>query len=272
MSRCHCEHHHPARVDGVGLLRARPRGAEQARGAHRDAVTARPARDVLTRHTDNASWRTAMNRSLLAMSWLLSLSSACPGVEPPAADAGSLPTTTPDAGPCADPPAGYGLNNACAEPQHRHTAVACTPTPPADCSPHPEPEFNDCLEDADCSSNVCKNNPDGGCFCGAPDCTTDEDCGAGFACICGGIPGMYRNACLPAACRTDADCASGRCLLSLSTGSDLPCCDYGDFGGLFCATPADECEDDNNCDPGESCAWRSDLGHFACYEHICICD
>jgi hypothetical protein len=89
------------------------------------------------------------------------------------------------------------------------------------------------------------------CFVDA--CDSDDDCAAGSACA----PEGFDNArtCVPAACRTDADCddePGGVCLI-VAGG----CCSFG--AGplrpteLACAYPSDGCQSDMDCAEETSC-------------------
>jgi len=88
----------------------------------------------------------------------------------------------------------------------------------------------------------------GGCHCITP-CVTDDGCDSDEICLCpfegwnGAGPGYSINnsvrQCIPAGCRTDADCAPYRCGIVI-----------GDCGGLAsaqCHTEFDECEGADQC-------------------------
>ncbi len=87
-------------------------------------------------------------------------------------------------------------------------------------------------------------------------CHVDEDCGPNMACVCelswdddhDPRPIDRITSCVPANCRSDADCAFGmRCAL------DSEC---GYATGLYCHTPEDGCEGDADC-PAR-CSYSSD--------------
>jgi hypothetical protein len=105
-------------------------------------------------------------------------------------------------------------------------------------------------------------------------CTTDAECGAGFACLCGiiqGLGGLLGGQCVSAECRSGADCAAGgRCLLSLgSRPSD--CCAYGHLG-FFCSRSKSSCKDGNACvGNGSACIYDDALDGFECKQVGCTC-
>jgi len=100
-----------------------------------------------------------------------------------------------------------------------------------------------CNEDADCGED-----PSGRCnglfgqvCCTYDQCITDDDCGADSACLCGAGP-ADQNLCVPAFCRTNADCEEGgRCAFSEGFGYPVF------FQGYACIEP------DAECAPGTPC-------------------
>jgi hypothetical protein len=89
-------------------------------------------------------------------------------------------------------------------------------------------------------------------------CSADADCSDGEVCAPEGL--RDARGCIPAACRTDADCGEapgGRCTLL-----DLGCCAVAVGGGparapaLVCAYPGDGCQADADCAGGASCVAR----------------
>ncbi|HEY2410407.1 MAG TPA: hypothetical protein VGI10_30585 [Polyangiaceae bacterium] len=95
--------------------------------------------------------------------------------------------------------------------------------------------FTECVENSDC----------------APPSLTDSE--PGFACLCApnlfdhGFPVGWRGACLPANCKTDADCGGGFCALGTVDFSGDP------ILGWVCLSADDECTIDADCDPGKMC-------------------
>jgi hypothetical protein len=88
----------------------------------------------------------------------------------------------------------------------------------------------------------------------APSCSRDDDCTTGFACACDLRCDPARafapaSVCVPAGCRTDADCGPGGfCSLSFVPASGS--CSgtlNGAVTGTFCHTPSDECTNDSDC-------------------------
>jgi hypothetical protein len=80
-----------------------------------------------------------------------------------------------------------------------------------------------------------------------PGCVRDEDCGAGFVCMCGDPVGH----CSQAACSTDAECGDG--LLCTSIRLFGACGDTyrGEFG---CQEETDTCRGTGDCEPTQNCA------------------
>jgi hypothetical protein len=85
---------------------------------------------------------------------------------------------------------------------------------------------------------------------GADECLSDADCAAGSGqtevCSCAGNTFEYahatRNLCVPADCRTDAECAPYLCSPSNGDGGPF----YG-VQGYYCHTPNDTCSNDSDC-------------------------
>jgi hypothetical protein len=103
------------------------------------------------------------------------------------------------------------------------------------------------------------------------ECATDAECGAGFACACGGPQGFgFVNLCVPAECRSSADCGGGACLLSLGSKPGA-CCAYGNLG-LFCERSASTCRSGGDC-PGNgiACMYAAGNDRFECQTYSCSC-
>jgi hypothetical protein len=91
-------------------------------------------------------------------------------------------------------------------------------------------------------------------------CFSDTDCGPTDVCLCDAEDG---NRCVPANCRTDADCAGGFCSPTyILSCPNAPGCAASPpaVGGYYCHTADDEC-------PGDSCRESecvSSGGHWKC--------
>jgi hypothetical protein len=103
------------------------------------------------------------------------------------------------------------------------------------------------------------------------ECVTDADCESGFACVCGGPPGLSdRNRCLAAECRTSADCGGGDCLLSLGSEPE-GCCTFGALG-FYCERSESSCRSGGDC-PGNgvACLYAAATDRFECQPSSCTC-
>ena len=123
-----------------------------------------------------------------------------------------------------------------------------------------------CSSDSECPSDAtCGDNKV--CYL-APDCDGDSDCGAGNACICAGVVGVSAavayNQCVPAECRSDADCGGYSC-----TASNVDPC--GSLGGLYCHTERDECARHSDCGD-RLCAFDTSARAWRCTDSSRICD
>ncbi|WP_437998854.1 ferritin-like domain-containing protein [Sorangium sp. So ce185] len=155
---------------------------------------------------------------------------------------------------------------------HRVEAVACEGSLPA-CQ-GVEDEMS-CKTDADCTQkpggkcgSYRVDNFDGPawhCGCVYP-CATDQDCNPGEACVCPGVlpTNFVFPTCVSAGCRTNDDCASGECGVSL----------YDDGCGveldLACRAPGDACRTEADCRAGdEQCVAPDGEGEWACRPPSC---
>ncbi|MBL8719770.1 MAG: hypothetical protein JNL79_27520 [Myxococcales bacterium] len=153
--------------------------------------------------------------------------------------------------------------------RHRPTPERCTDLPlrvATDAS---------CSDDKDCAGREPKCV---GGRCTVARCREDGDCLKGQMCQCGTAYAQSQNArpqhCLPAGCRTDADCGpSGYCSPTL----DLECGSYRGISGWYCHGPRDACVDDEDCvsaQPGSEprqgyCAYSLVAGRFVCAFAAC---
>lgn len=136
-----------------------------------------------------------------------------------------------------------------------------------------DPGEGNCATDLDCGSGaVCGSSGYFGCEC-IIQCTVDDDCGDGFACLCpatdpeglGWTATRYPK-CLPAGCRTNADCGvDGECGVAFSA--------CGDVRGLQCRNNTDECTGDRDCEEetGDTCQFHNEDRRFVCAGDA-ICD
>ena len=102
-------------------------------------------------------------------------------------------------------------------------------------------------------------------------CTSDSECGAGFACACAGLPGFGSvSRCVAAECMSDADCGGGKCLLSLGSLPDANC-EYGNLG-LFCSEDESPCGDNYACaGNGRACMYAAPTDRFECQDFGSSC-
>ena len=146
---------------------------------------------------------------------------------------------------------------------HRATVVACTAThhkPPC----RPDASEHTCGADADCKAGphpkcvhgylYSEPRYNGSCYC-AYSCSTDEECGAGKACVC---DNSTRGTCAEARCRTDSDCVWGVCALSRIERAD------DDELTLACRGPVDACQRDSDCKGVERCVYLRREGRWGC--------
>ena len=125
-----------------------------------------------------------------------------------------------------------------------------------------------CATHADCTAGINGRCSLGqiGEFCSYDECFIDAHCADGKVCSCDGAYFSGANTCVPANCRVNADCTSGRC--SPSYG----CLMGGSPEGWYCRTAADECATDSQCTDYAAgrCAYNSTLSHWACDYGVCI--
>ena len=106
------------------------------------------------------------------------------------------------------------------------------------------PGLPPCSSDAECARDGATGrceNVRGSLMCTFDQCSSHDQCALGQACHCDGNARSDASACLPANCRTDADCASGYCSPSRSL-----CPEFG-VVGYYCRTCEDECVEDSDC-------------------------
>jgi hypothetical protein len=178
---------------------------------------------------------------------------------------------------------------------HRASDQACSaPTNIPACA-GTEDEMQ-CSSDSECTQAANRrcashlNMSDGSTLCGCVYiCTSDSDCGEGFACLCAGdlpaehnttvgdYPGVHARYSLPSApyphcvradCNTDADCPSGECGIAVH---DDGC---GPSATLACRLASDACRSHEDCAAGSSCTAEelpnSDLDIYQCRTANCM--
>jgi hypothetical protein len=160
------------------------------------------------------------------------------------ADAVDIMQPAPDGG--AEIPTGI---EECADgSRHRYAAIACTDLA----------DGNGCVDSA-CGGcpegQLCQGTYYGDCLCITP-CATDAECADGEACVCQQA-GTWATRCMPAGCRTDADCGEFEC------GVGVDACDHAN--GLWCRTAADACHGDAQCD-GNYCSHVDASSSWECIE------
>ena len=140
---------------------------------------------------------------------------------------------------------------------------------------------SDCIDSnpttsPDCTPSGCTERPNGRCAsesCLSDWCTcvyacaSDADCASDEACLRpehGLDAGLPMPQCVPAGCRTGADCASGECgvtVIPASLTEELQ---------LACRTPSDLCRVEADCESGDICSRAGD--HWECLCSYCWCD
>jgi hypothetical protein len=161
-----------------------------------------------------------------------------------------------------------GIEGCSGEVVHRYAAPSCIAEPEIACV------WGDGCDEVGgggCpAGEACADDPYlGGCHCITP-CMGDDDCNADEFCLCpfegvGGVGPGYGldngvRHCVPAGCRTDADCAPYRCGIVIG--------DCGGVKGTRCHTALDECEGTEQCSGHDNfdprCGYDEDAAHWAC--------
>jgi len=151
---------------------------------------------------------------------------------------------------------------------HRETAAACPADPKfsaEDSAPRAATADSDdaqsCGEDKDCTKGR-----HGRCVharfshCGYDACMSDAECPSGRACACA----TDGNRCVPANCRSDADCGGRGC----SPSEARTCNSHEGIVGYYCHTPKDSCTDSNDCGGATSdCEYSPEEGRWTCVDH-----
>ncbi len=141
------------------------------------------------------------------------------------------------------------------------------------CNDAPGP--SSCEGDSDCPNpeqRACVNN-EGSCSCEPTFCTSDADCGDGYACLCSfeseelvraepqadPLFFLNNNSCILAECRTSADCGGAPCALSKRTSRGVR---RTPFLGFFCLNGS--CRGDAEC--GSSSYGWENIFEFCGYD------
>jgi hypothetical protein len=133
---------------------------------------------------------------------------------------------------------------------HRYAAVPCSNSSLDD-----EPCVGDACGGGCPPGQLCADNSWQECACITP-CANDADCAPGEACLCHML-GNWITRCVPADCRTDADCSGFDCGVSRDGCHDA--------NRLSCRTDADVCHGDAQCD-GHYCSYIEDASRWECIE------
>ncbi len=159
---------------------------------------------------------------------------------------------------------------------HRGSRVSCDATIDLSACEGTENRLH-CKTDADCTAKPHGRCTHGvgqiGAFCGCTySCETDDECGAGMACVCKGTGalGAPHSVCAQAACNTDADCPGTSCGLSVYNNG------CSESVSLVCRTKEDTCKSDADCKSarrgGGACVARqgSGEGNWQCAIQSCV--
>jgi len=146
--------------------------------------------------------------------------------------------------------------------------------PPAEATMCSGSGFDECCTTSDCAKGKCfpwpltpycgGPQPIDHNVCGADQCSTDAECGAGMICSLAGTLDTKVRLCVVAYCKTAADCTDepgGYC-----APVDGPCC--GGSAGLFCIYPSDGCRNNGDC-PGGYCS--PEMDRASCQPGFPIC-
>jgi hypothetical protein len=106
----------------------------------------------------------------------------------------------------------------------------------------------------------------------SPACTSDADCDPGSLCYCGelineAMRDPSQGLCVPAGCRTSADCGEGEhCIKVYVNEAHYESEFYYEFR---CTTPEDQCHQGDDCvASGDTCIFSASEGSLICEEEI----
>lgn len=133
----------------------------------------------------------------------------------------------------------------------RDTAMQCPTEVTAATSPCAPMPGADCTSDSQCTMGAggyCAQAHQLAHYCGCYyGCRQDSDCASGQLCECGVVLGS----CVPATCRTSADCPAGRACVATSNSSTGSAC--GATRSYACQTANDQCASDRDCANNGAC-------------------
>jgi hypothetical protein len=122
-----------------------------------------------------------------------------------------------------------------------------------------------CRSDADCTEGKngrCGNGQGIAYICTYDQCSVDSDCTGGTVCNCNPT---YGNACIPANCKTDADCGTG---FTCAATYDTTCGAYDGIAGYYCHSAKDDCQSTCDC---SNCSWGGTEGKWICPANDATC-
>ncbi|NUO54775.1 MAG: hypothetical protein HOV80_38530 [Polyangiaceae bacterium] len=105
----------------------------------------------------------------------------------------------------------------------------------------------------------------------SPPCSSDADCAAGSLCYCGDLMveaerDASQGLCVPATCRTDADCGGEHCIHVDINEMQYEAEFYGEFR---CTSAEDECRKGDDCvGAHDVCIFDASQGHLICEEAV----
>jgi hypothetical protein len=146
-----------------------------------------------------------------------------------------------------------GLEGCPSDTVHRVDALACEANPGGDPCGATFSWEEVCIDASGRSCVAYFNETESLCFAG---CVTDDDCDAGEACICRSPDLDDWSRCVPATCRTDADCDGRPCAV------DFDVCNRP--AGLHCESALDDCAARADCPHGDPCEWVDADGRWEC--------
>lgn len=152
---------------------------------------------------------------------------------------------------------------------HRAGAQACSPANDRPACSDPGERGHGCKTDAECKdgphARCVQDSGQIGQYCRCDyACASDSDCKQGEVCVCGdALGGNHHSQCVPAKCKSDAECGDRTCGLSVYFNG------CSEAVTLACHTDKDTCKTDADCTNGEDCALNADSGAWTCQPVNC---